>query len=161
MNNPEDVQPPEEQMEEDEVEIFSNPPDWLDELVANHNMEEVTEGNIVIQSLHVRTISNIKRGWKYKIGVVCNKITQISKIDGFEYFDSPIKYFLSFYSPIIYPWDEETVPNFFSKNFGLVMRSAVTYGTKIVTYGTVIANISNSINKYMPQGLFLIHNFWF
>ena len=78
--------------------------------------------------------------------VVCNKITQISKIDGFEYFDSPIKYFLSFFSPITCPWDEETTPKIFFQNYGLVMRSAVTYGTKIVTYGTVLANISNSIN---------------
>ena len=71
MNNPENVQPPEEQMEVEEVEIFGNQPDWLDELVANHNMEEVMEGNIVIQSLHVRTvqtISNIKRGWERKEG---------------------------------------------------------------------------------------------
>ena len=43
-------------------------------------------------------------------GVVCNKITQISKMDGFEYFEPPMKYFLWFYTPITYPWDEETVP---------------------------------------------------
>ena len=39
-----------------------------------------------------------------------NKITQISKIDGFEYFESPRKYFFKLYCSMTYLWDEETSP---------------------------------------------------
>ena len=52
-------------MDVNEGEIFGNQPDWLDELVANHNLEELTEGNIAVHSIHVQTIQtipNIKRG---------------------------------------------------------------------------------------------------
>ena len=38
---------------------------------------------------------------------------KISKMDGFEYFESLMKHFLWFYSPTTYPWDEETSPKFF------------------------------------------------
>ena len=38
-----------------------------------------------------------------------------------------------------------------------VMRSAVTYGTIVVTYGTVSAKVPSLINEYTPQRWVLIH----
>ena len=62
MNNPENVQPPEQPMDVNEGEIFGNQPDWLDELVANHNWEDIMEGNVIVEEIHVQTIPNQKRG---------------------------------------------------------------------------------------------------
>ena len=71
MSHSENIQPPGEPMEVDDGDIFGNQPDWLDELAANHTLEELTEGNIVVHSIHVaprihvqtmQAISNVKRG---------------------------------------------------------------------------------------------------